>query len=68
MDRVLHLPRVLDQWPLPRRISPFYPEVADESANWLRGFHAFTLEAQETFDRCIFGVYSRQSLAPVALC
>ncbi|KAI0740999.1 terpenoid synthase [Earliella scabrosa] len=54
MDRVLHLPRVIYQWPLPRRISPFYPEVADESADWLREFHVFTLEAQETFDRCNF--------------
>ncbi|KAI0746249.1 terpenoid synthase [Daedaleopsis nitida] len=38
------------RWPLPRRISPFYEEVAPESAEWLRSFHLFTPDGQTMFD------------------
>ncbi|KAI0752803.1 terpenoid synthase [Daedaleopsis nitida] len=38
-------------WPLARRVSPFYDEVAASSAEWLRGFHAFGPEAQRAFDQ-----------------
>ncbi|KAI0741000.1 terpenoid synthase [Earliella scabrosa] len=52
MSRLLRLPKVMDvEWPLPRRLSPFYPAVAEESASWLAAFHVFTPDKQETFDR-----------------
>ncbi|KAI0741002.1 isoprenoid synthase domain-containing protein [Earliella scabrosa] len=59
MPRVLHLPRVMDlKWPLPRRISPFYPEVAQESASWFTSFHVFPPDLQQTFDRGNIGLFS----------
>ena len=53
-------------WPLPRRINPYYGDVSEESANWIRSFHAFSPAAQKAFDKCNFGrqfsaVHSRYS-------
>lgn len=52
---VIRLPDTMSRWPFPRRMNPFYPEVAEESASWLRSFHAFSPAAQRAFDRCEFG-------------
>ncbi|KAI0753179.1 terpenoid synthase [Daedaleopsis nitida] len=56
MQRMLRLPETLAKWPLPRRISPFYHNIAPQSADWLRGFNAFSADAQEAFDKCNFGL------------
>ncbi|KAI0331842.1 terpenoid synthase [Cubamyces sp. BRFM 1775] len=53
---VIRLPDTMSRWPFPRRINPYYPEVAEESASWLRSFHAFSPAAQRAFDRCEFGL------------
>ncbi|KAH9885845.1 terpenoid synthase [Cubamyces lactineus] len=54
---VIRLPDTMLRWPFPRRINPFYPEVAEESASWLRSFHAFSPAAQRAYDRCDFEEY-----------
>ena len=70
MPRLLRLPKVMDvEWPLPRRLSPFYPAVAEESASWLAAFHVFTPDKQETFDRGNYGKrYFRPQTSTVPSC
>lgn len=55
MTHVVRLPETMARWPTPRRISPFHEEIANESAEWFRSFHAFGPNAQRAFDRCRFG-------------
>ena len=52
---IIRLPDTLARWPFPRRVNPFYPDVAEESSSWLRSFNAFSPAAQRAFDRCEFG-------------
>ncbi|KAI0661795.1 terpenoid synthase [Cubamyces menziesii] len=53
---IIRLPDTMARWPFPRRVNPFYPDVAEESASWLRSFNAFTPAAQRAFDRCDIGL------------
>ncbi|KAI0752004.1 terpenoid synthase [Fomes fomentarius] len=57
MGHIIHLPRTMARWPIPRRtVSPFYEEVAEESAEWFRSFNALSPSAQKAFDHGKFGL------------
>ena len=51
----LYLPNTLAAWPWPRKINPFYEEVAAESNAWLKSFRPFTPESQYAYDKCDLG-------------
>jgi hypothetical protein len=51
----VHLPDVLAQWPWPRMLNQHYAEVKPASDAWLRGFGAFDVSSQKSFDSCNIG-------------
>ena len=57
MAKTFRLPETMARWPLPRRLNPYYGEVSEDSADWLRSFRGFSPAAQTAFDRCNFGKY-----------
>jgi len=54
-QRMLYLPRTMDNWPWPRAINLYYREIQEESDNWFKGFKAFSKKSQHAFDMCDFG-------------
>ncbi|KAI0332667.1 terpenoid synthase [Cubamyces sp. BRFM 1775] len=52
----MNVPDTMARWPWPRRINPYYEDVAPESAECLRSFDAFSPDQQAIFDRCNFGL------------
>ncbi|KAI1782570.1 terpenoid synthase [Ganoderma leucocontextum] len=55
------LPETTKEWPLPRRVNPYYDEVSKDSADWVRSFRAFSTAAQGAFDKCDFGLLAALS-------
>ncbi|KAI0744423.1 terpenoid synthase [Earliella scabrosa] len=53
---LLRLPDTLSRWPIPRRVSPFYNDIAPESAEWFRTFNAWNPQQQKSFDDGKFGL------------
>ncbi len=53
--KYLYLPDTMAKWPWPRKINPYYEEVAAESNAWLRCFTLFTPESQYAYETCDFG-------------
>ena len=61
---MLRFPDVLESWPWPRRVNPYFHEVKAESDAWIESFHCFDAQGMKVFNYC----NTSKSLCHVVMC